>query len=94
MCVWLLNEFIYCFIIEIFVPKAKHNRSYSANEQNLRKENLRKSLAAIAQHILDSASRPTTFNVGLNSLSDKVSINQGFSNGGSRPKSGSRDPNF
>jgi hypothetical protein len=41
----------------------------------MRKANIKKSMAVIAKHVVKSASKPTTYNLGLTSLSDRVSIN-------------------
>jgi hypothetical protein len=41
----------------------------------MRKANIKKSMSVIAKHIVKSASKPTTYNLGLTSLSDRVSIN-------------------
>ncbi len=40
----------------------------------MRKANIKKSMSVITKHIIKSASKPSTFNLGLTSLSDKVSI--------------------
>jgi hypothetical protein len=40
----------------------------------MRRTNIKRSMSVIAEHIVKSASKPATYNLGLTSLSDKVSI--------------------
>jgi len=69
-------NFIKLYFIVKFFHQNRYNKNYTQQEIATRKENVRKSIEGIAKTIINFFKEgiAPTFTVGLNGLSDKVSI--------------------